>query len=82
MEADRLTAELSAARKEIAELRERIDAIERRRSLVRDLPDTGLLSPSFLARAFAVFGHHVVAALLVFLPIYALIILTERFLMP
>lgn len=80
MEADRLASELRAARQEIAELRERLAALERKRSLARDLPDTRLLSHSFLARAFAVFGHYVVAAALLILPIYALIILTERLL--
>jgi len=39
------------------------------------LPDTSLLSPSFLTRAFAVWGHMIVAQLLIVVPLYCLIFL-------
>ena len=39
------------------------------------LPNTALISPSFLSRAFAVWGHYFVAQLLIAIPIYVLILL-------
>jgi hypothetical protein len=39
------------------------------------LPNTDLLSPSFLRRAFTVWGHMFVAQLLIAIPIYCLIFL-------
>ena len=39
------------------------------------LPDTALFSPSFLSRAFAVWGHALVAQLIIAIPIYCLIFL-------
>ena len=39
------------------------------------LPNSGLLSPSYLTRAFAVWGHYLVAQLLLAIPIYLLIAL-------
>ena len=34
---------------------------------------TNLLSPNFLSRAFAVWGHFMVAQLLIFIPLYCLL---------
>jgi hypothetical protein len=53
----------------IAYLELRIAELERR------LPRTDLLSGKFLRRAFAVWGHMIVAQLMVAAPIYALIAL-------
>jgi hypothetical protein len=39
------------------------------------LPNTSILSPNLLTRAFAVWGHAVVAQLLIGIPIYCLIFL-------
>lgn len=38
--------------------------------LARALPETSLLSENFLARAFAVYGHALVAALIIGVPVY------------
>jgi len=35
----------------------------------RGLPDTGLLSDSFWVRAFSVWGHHIVAQLIISIPL-------------
>ncbi len=39
---------------------------------IRDLPDSDLLSPKFLTRAFAVLGHQIVASLLLSLIFYCI----------
>lgn len=39
------------------------------------LPKTALVSPSFLSRAFAVWGHFFVAQLLIVVPIYLVVLL-------
>ena len=69
-----------ATAQELARLRQRIEALERDTDLTatldgsRDpLPQTMLLSDSFLKRAFAVLGHYLVASLIVVVPIYILI---------
>ena len=36
---------------------------------------TNLMSPSFLSRAFAVWGHFMVAQLLIFIPLYCLLVI-------
>ena len=65
---------------ELARLRQRVEALERDIDLPtaldssRDpLPQTMLLSDSFLKRAFAVLGHYFVASLLIAVPFYILI---------
>lgn len=64
------------------EFEQRLDGIERllrdirqRQDAMPALPDTKLLSGSFLTRAFAVLGHSIVAQLIITLPLYLLIIL-------
>ena len=37
------------------------------------LPNTALISPSFMSRAFAVWGHYFVAQLIILIPLYVLI---------
>lgn len=54
-------------------LEERIVSMERRQSMQPDLPQTALLSGSFLTRAFAVLGHYIVASLIIVIPIYIVI---------
>jgi hypothetical protein len=39
------------------------------------LPNTAIISPSFLTRAFAVWGHYFVAQLIIAVPIYCIIFL-------
>lgn len=47
------------ARSELQQLRQRLDELEKR---------TSLISPSFLKRAFAVYGHNFVAGLIIAVP--------------
>ncbi len=44
-------------------------------TLSNKLPNTSLLSPSFLARAFTVWGHAIVAQLIVTVPFYCLLVM-------
>lgn len=46
----------------LQELEDRLDEIE------EEIPDTGLLDQSFIKRAFTVFGHNLVANLIVSIP--------------
>ena len=39
------------------------------------LPNSNLLSPSFLSRAFAVWGHTVAAQIMIAVPLYCLLII-------
>ncbi|MBN2565803.1 MAG: hypothetical protein JXB46_08835 [Candidatus Eisenbacteria bacterium] len=59
----------AATEQELQQLRARVAQLEAR---VGSLPNTMILSRSFLARAFAVLGHYLVAGLMIALPIYAL----------
>lgn len=58
-----LEAEVAALRQEVKRQRESA------------LPQTGLLSTEFLTRAFAVYGHALVAGLIVSVPIYLIVLL-------
>ena len=69
-----LAAELAEARREIELLRRRLDAVEGMQS-EPDLPDTMLLDPGFVRRAFAVWGHNFVASLIIVMPIYILMVI-------
>jgi hypothetical protein len=57
-EAERANS-LQGARSELGQLRQRFDELEKR---------TSLISPSFLRRAFAVYGHNFVAGLIIAVP--------------
>lgn len=59
-----------ANERELQQLRARVAQLEAR---VSGIPNTMLLSSSFLARAFAVLGHYLVAGLMIALPFYALL---------
>lgn len=61
---------------EIRELKEQVANLEQRLKYlevnsIKKLPNTSLISSNFLSRAFAVFGHYLVAALIVSIPLYA-----------
>ncbi len=64
MATDELVEAVRQSRSEIELLKQRLDELQGRTSLV---------SPSFLTRAFAVLGHHWVAHLIIVLPLYGLI---------
>ncbi|HOJ02709.1 MAG TPA: hypothetical protein PK916_01790 [Bacteroidota bacterium] len=57
---------IAALERGMRELRGRVDAMPA-------LPQTKLLSGSFMTRAFAVLGHYLVASLVIMLPLYLLI---------
>jgi hypothetical protein len=65
--------DVTALQEEIVYLRGRLAALESRASADR-LPSEGLHSPRFLARSFAVFGHSLVAELLILIPVYIVIV--------
>ncbi len=65
---------LERARNEIQFLHERLTRLEMQ-GTNSTLPRTNLVSDKFLTRAFAVLGHYLVASLIIFVPIYALILI-------
>ncbi|MDT8325328.1 MAG: hypothetical protein RRA94_14540 [Bacteroidota bacterium] len=70
MEEKDLQHRINELQSQIKVLEERIVSTERRQSMLPDIPQTALLSPSFLTRAFAVLGHYIVAGLIITIPIY------------
>jgi|Deesub1362B_J571_1020462.scaffolds.fasta_scaffold12193_1 hypothetical protein len=56
---DEIVARIESLERRVAEQAERISALERK------LPNTSILSSSFLTRAFAVWGHVFVAGLII-----------------
>lgn len=66
---EQLANELAQARQEIAVLRRRLDALETT-GRIESLPLTALLNHSYFRRAFAVFGHQLVASLITAIPFY------------
>jgi hypothetical protein len=71
---------LESMRQELEYLRGRVNALEsnQRMERVGGLPDTWLLSPSLLKRAFGVYGHNLLAGFLIAIPfmcIYLLIVI-------
>ena len=61
---------LELAQTEIKILHSRIDELEKSHAVPDSLPVTNLLSDSFLTCAFAVYGHMLVAGLIIAIPIY------------
>lgn len=66
---DELTDELEKANAKIINLHRRLVRMEKSRSQT-ELPNTMILSPSFIKRAFAIYGHTIVAGFLVAIPIW------------
>lgn len=73
MEEQDLQHRLNEVQTHVKTLEERVVSMERRQSMQPDLPQTALLSGSFLTRAFAVLGHYIVASLIIVIPLYILI---------
>ena len=73
MEEQDLQHRISQMQTQIKVLEERVVSMERKQHMQPDLPQTNLLSGSFLTRAFAVLGHYLVAALIITIPIYVII---------
>ncbi|NNE69609.1 MAG: hypothetical protein HKN29_04505, partial [Rhodothermales bacterium] len=58
---------------QVAELQRRVKELERTYEVAPRLPNTSILSDSFLKRSFAVYGHSLVAGFIVAVPIYLVI---------
>ncbi len=72
----RITA-LENEKRNLQDLVQRLNNMETLQQRSRILPQTGLLSPSFLTRAFTIWGHYFVAQLIIglgFLAVYLVII--------
>ncbi len=62
--------ELTKAQKQIQVLHQRLTLLEQGGK--GRVPDTMLVSESFMKRCFAVFGHSMVASLIIMIPFYAI----------
>jgi hypothetical protein len=72
MDENELTKTLQQTNEEITQLRRRVDLLESDARLNRrSLPDTWLLSDNFLKRAFGVYGHNLLAGLIIAAIIFA-----------
>ena len=73
-EEDETLKMLESMQQEIAYLRGRVNALETERQMQKPhgLPDTWLLSPNLLKRAFGVYGHNLLAGFLVSIPFICL----------
>ncbi len=62
---------LESMQQEIAYLRGRVNALETERQMQtpHGLPETWLLSPNLLKRAFGVYGHNLLAGFLIAIPL-------------
>lgn len=74
---DETTKLIESMRQEIEYLRGRVNVLEsnQRMERVGGLPDTWLLSPSLLKRAFGVYGHNLLAGFLISIPFLCLYLL-------
>lgn len=61
--------EINVLKTQLQTLDERVVSMERRQSQMPILPQTNLLSGSFLSRSFAVMGHYLVASLIITIPL-------------
>ena len=65
-----LKQELDDALAGIRSLQNRVSELERQAGKAGNMADTALLSRSFMKRAFAVWGHNFVAALIISIPFW------------
>lgn len=86
-ENESLRDDINRAKQENLELRQsmpqpQMDIDEKdARKLLRALPETGLLSRSFITRAFTVWGHYFVAQLIISLGIFAVYVVVAMLLL-
>ena len=68
-----LQIELEQLNSQIAQLQEQLQAQEIELAELKErIPDSNIISPKFLNRAFTVWGHYIVAGLIVAIPIMCL----------
>ena len=75
---DELTDELEKANAKIINLHRRLARMEKSRSQT-ELPNTMVVSPSFLKRAFAIYGHVLVVGLIIMIPMWLLMFILTFF---
>ncbi len=75
-EDDETLKQIEAMRQELEYLRGRVNALETQERLqpTAGLPNTWLLSHNLLKRAFAVYGHYLLAAILIAIPLLCIYI--------
>ncbi len=64
---------LAKSNQEIEALKNRINALEAKLYYTNLVPDSWIVSESFLKRAFAVLGHHMVASLIISVPLLCIV---------
>jgi len=69
---DDLIKELENAFTEIQDLKSRLNELESLSGKYKKLPDTMILSESFITRAFAVFGHNFLIGMMISIPFWFL----------
>ncbi len=68
-----LHREINMLKSQLKVLEERIVSTERKHTQLPVIPQTNLLSGSFLTRSFAVMGHYLVASMIITIPAMILI---------
>ena len=58
---------------QVNELKSQLAALQARFEIAPRLPSTGMSSDKFITRAFAVWGHNIVASLIIAIPFYILL---------
>ena len=77
MSNDELKMELEEAKQRITQLERKLEALNQNEK--RSLPNTQILSENFLARAFAIYGHVLVAGFIIAIPLWCLTFLLGNF---
>jgi len=73
---DAMQIQLGQVNSQIVQLQENLQAQAIEIAELQDrIPDSNIISPKFLNRAFAVWGHYVVAGFIITIPFIGLIIL-------
>lgn len=73
MSDENLRQELDGVLAEIKSLQNRITVLENQSATAGHIPQTALLSESFLKRSFTIWGHNFVAGIIIALPIWLVV---------
>jgi len=74
----------------LEQLQSKVEQLERQlqvnsidiENISKRVPDTNIINPNFLKRAFTVYGHVIVAGLIIAVPIYCLAFFLKALLIP
>lgn len=69
-----LAAQIELLKKTVSGLEDKIRTLETNSFDDQTLPKTSLLDQSFFKRAFTIFGHNLVAGLIISIPLYIIMI--------